>query len=140
MSLENQILDKENNKNLSEKENVNVISNSNILDNNNKINMTIKEKEEKNNNSNVSSNKMKKNNENINKNLCFNYYLLGVQQEYLKRKNDSINSFASAKLYIPQSGKNKNNNEYNFIKKIHIPKSDANTCTINFRESLSSGI
>ena len=81
-----------------------------------------------------------KNNENINKNLCFNYYLLGVQQEYLKRKNDSINSFASAKLYIPQSGKNKNNNEYNFIKKIHIPKSDANTCTINFRESLSSGI
>ena len=57
-----------------------------------------------------------KNNENINKNLCFNYYLLGVQQEYLKRKNDSINSFASAKLYIPQSGKNKNNNEYNFIK------------------------
>jgi hypothetical protein len=81
-----------------------------------------------------------KNKENINKNLCFNYYLLGVQQEYLKRKNDSINSFASAKLYIPQSGKNKNNNEYNFIKKIHIPKSDANTCTINFRESLSSGI
>ena len=60
MSLENQILDKENNKNLSEKENVNVISNSNILDNNNKINMTIKEKEEKNNNSNISSNKMKK--------------------------------------------------------------------------------
>ena len=81
-----------------------------------------------------------KNKENINKNLCFNYYLLGVQQEYLKRKNDSMNSFASAKLYIPQSGKNKNNNEYNFIKKIHIPKSDANTCTINFRESLSSGI
>ena len=81
-----------------------------------------------------------KNKESINKNLCFNYYLLGVQQEFLKRKNDSINSFASAKLYIPQSGKNKNNNEFNFIKKIHIPKSDANTCTINFRESLSSGI
>ena len=80
-----------------------------------------------------------KNKESINKNLCFNYYLLGVQQEFLKRKNDSINSFASAKLYIPQSGKNKNNNEFNFIKKIHIPKSDANTCTINFRESLSSG-
>ena len=80
-----------------------------------------------------------KNKESINKNLCFNYYLLGVQQEYLKRKNDSINSFASAKLYIPQSGKNKNNSEFNFIKKIHIPKGDANTCIINFRESLSSG-
>ena len=80
-----------------------------------------------------------KNKESINKNLCFNYYLLGVQQEYLKRKNDSINSFASAKLYIPQSGKNKNNSEFNFIKKIHIPKVDANTCIINFRESLSSG-
>jgi hypothetical protein len=80
-----------------------------------------------------------KNKENINKNLCLNYYLLGVQQEYLKRKNDSINSFASAKLYMPQSGKNRNNIEFNFIKKIHIPKSDANTCPINFRESLSSG-
>ena len=77
--------------------------------------------------------------ENINKNLCLNYYLVGVQQEYLKRKNDSINSFASAKLYMPQSGKNKNNVEFSFIKKIHIPKSDANTCPINFRESLSSG-
>ena len=75
--------------------------------------------------------------ENINRNLCFNYYTLGVQQEYLKRNNDSINSFAMAKMYIPQSGKNKNNNEYNFIKKIHIPKSDANTCAINFRESLN---
>lgn len=80
-----------------------------------------------------------KNKENINKNLCLNYYLVGVQQEYLKRKNDSINSFASAKLYMPQTGKNKNNIEFNFIKKIHIPKSDANTCPINFRESLSSG-
>ena len=80
-----------------------------------------------------------KNKENINKNLCLNYYLLGVQQEFLKRKNDSINSFASSKLYMPQSGKNKNNIEFNFIKKIHIPKSDANTCPINFRESLSSG-
>ena len=77
--------------------------------------------------------------ENINKNLCLNYYLVGVQQEYLKRKNDSINSFASAKLYMPQSGKNKTNVEFSFIKKIHIPKSDANTCPINFRESLSSG-
>ncbi len=75
--------------------------------------------------------------ENINRNLCFNYYTLGVQQEYLKRNNDSINSFSLAKMYIPQSGKNKNNNEYNFIKKIHIPKSDANTCAINFRESLN---
>ena len=74
---------------------------------------------------------------NINRNLCFNYYTLGVQQEYLKRKNDSLNSFASAKLYIPPSGKNKNNNEFNFIKKIHIPKSDGNTCVINFRESLN---
>jgi len=74
---------------------------------------------------------------NVNRNLCFNYYTLGVQQEYLKRNNDSINSFASAKLYIPPSGKNKNNNEYNFIKKIHIPKTDANTCVINFRESLN---
>ena len=77
---------------------------------------------------------------NINRNLCYNYYTLGVQQEYLKRNNDSINSFASAKLYIPPSGKNKNNNnnnEFNFIKKIHIPKSDANTSTINFRESLN---
>lgn len=75
---------------------------------------------------------------NINRNLCFNYYTLGVQQEYLKRNNDSINSFASAKLYIPPSGKNKNNNnEFNFIKKIHIPKSDANTSNINFRESLN---
>ena len=80
-----------------------------------------------------------KNKENINKNLCLNYYLLGVQQEFLKRKNDSINSFASAKLYMPQKGKDKNNIEFNFIKKIHIPKSDANTCLINFRESLSSG-
>ena len=80
-----------------------------------------------------------KNKENINKNLCLNYYLVGVQQEYLKRKNDSINSFASAKLYMPQNGKNKNNIEFNFIKRIHLPKSDANTCPINFRESLSSG-
>jgi hypothetical protein len=71
--------------------------------------------------------------------LCLNYYIVGVQQEYLKRKKDSINSFASAKIYMPQSGKNKNNSEYNFIKKIHLPKSDANTCPINFRESLSSG-
>ena len=46
--------------------------------------------------------------ENINRNLCFNYYTLGVQQEYLKRNNDSINSFSLAKMYIPQSGKNKN--------------------------------
>ena len=75
--------------------------------------------------------------ENINRNLCFNYYTLGVQQEYLKRNNDSVNSFASAKLYIPPTGKNKNNSEYNFIKKIHIPKTDINTCTINFRESLN---
>ena len=80
-----------------------------------------------------------KNKENINKNLCLNYYIVGVQQEYLKRKKDSINSFASAKLYMPQSGKNINNSEFNFIKKIHLPKSDANTCPINFRESLSSG-
>ena len=80
-----------------------------------------------------------KNKDNLNKNLCLNYYLVGVQQEYLKRKNDSINSFASAKLYMPQTGKNKNNIEFNFIKKIHIPKGDANTCPINFRESLSSG-
>ena len=80
-----------------------------------------------------------KNKDNLNKNLCLNYYLVGVQQEYLKRKNDSINSFASAKLYIPQKGKDKNNIEFNFIKKIHIPKSDDNTCLINFRESLSSG-
>ena len=75
--------------------------------------------------------------ENINRNLCFNYYTLGVQQEYLKRNNDSVNSFASAKLYIPPTGKHKNNSEYNFIKKIHIPKTDINTCTINFRESLN---
>ena len=81
--------------------------------------------------------KNKEYSENINRNLCFNYYTLGVQQEYLKRNNDSINSFASAKLYIPQSAKGKANNEYNFIKKIHIPKSDANTCSINFRESLN---
>ena len=80
-----------------------------------------------------------KNKENINKNLCLNYYLVGVQQEYLKRKNDSINSFASAKLYMPQNGKNKNNIEFNYIKRIHLPKTDANTCPINFRESLSSG-
>ena len=80
-----------------------------------------------------------KNKESINKNVCLNYYIVGDQQEYLKRKKDSINSFASAKLYMPQSGKNKNNSEYNFIKKIHLPKSDANTCPINFRESLSSG-
>lgn len=75
---------------------------------------------------------------NIDRNLCFNYYTLGVQQEYLKRNNDSINSFASAKLYIPQqTGKNKNSNEFGFIKKIHIPKTDENTCAINFRESLN---
>ena len=80
-----------------------------------------------------------KNKDNINKNLCLNYYLVGVQQEYLKRKNDSINSFASAKLYMPQNGKNKNNIEFNYIKRIHLPKTDANTCPINFRESLSSG-
>ena len=80
-----------------------------------------------------------KNKDNLNKNLCLNYYLVGVQQEYLKRKNDSMNSFASAKLYMPQKGKDKNNIEFNFIKKIHIPKSDDNTCLINFRESLSSG-
>ena len=79
-----------------------------------------------------------KNKDSINANLCINYYIVGVQQEYLKRKKDSVNSFASAKLYMPQSGKNKNNNEFNFIKKIHLPKSDANTCPINFRESLSS--
>lgn len=84
-----------------------------------------------------SGEKKKESLNNVNRNLCFNYYTLGVQQEYLKRNNDSINSFASAKLYIPPSGKNKNNNEYNFIKKIHIPKSDANTCVINFRESLN---
>ena len=29
-----------------------------------------------------------KNKDNLNKNLCLNYYLVGVQQEYLKRKND----------------------------------------------------
>ena len=80
-----------------------------------------------------------KNKDNINKNLCLNYYLVGVQQEYLKRKNDSVNSFASAKLYMPQNGKNKNNIEFNYIKRIHLPKTDANTCPINFRESLSSG-
>ena len=38
MSLETHILDKENNKNLSEKENINITSNSNMLDNNNMIN------------------------------------------------------------------------------------------------------
>lgn len=86
---------------------------------------------------NCEGNKNKQYLNNIDRNLCLNYYTLGVQQEYLKRNNDSINSFASAKLYIPQSGKNKNNNEYNFIKKIHIPKNDANTCAINFRESLN---
>ena len=86
---------------------------------------------------NYSGEKNKESLNNVNRNLCFNYYTLGVQQEYLKRNNDSINSFASAKLYIPPSGKNKNNNEYNFIKKIHIPKTDANTCVINFRESLN---
>ena len=75
---------------------------------------------------------------NIDRNLCFNYYTLGVQQEYLKRNSDSMNSFSSAKLYIPQqTGKNKNSNEYGFIKKIHIPKTDDNTCAINFRESLN---
>ena len=68
-----------------------------------------------------------------------NYYLDGVQQEYLKRKNDSINSLASAKLYMSQNEKNKNNIEFNYIKRIHIPKIDANTCPINFMESLSSG-
>ena len=86
---------------------------------------------------NTEDQKSKEYSNNINRNLCFNYYTLGVQQEYLKRKNDSLNSFASAKLYIPPSGKNKNNNEFNFIKKIHIPKSDGNTCVINFRESLN---
>ena len=87
---------------------------------------------------NCSEDKNKKDANDINKNLCFNYYSLGVQQEYLKRNNDSLNSFASAKLYIPQqSGKNKNNNEFAFIKRIHIPKSDANTCVINFREGLN---
>jgi hypothetical protein len=87
---------------------------------------------------NCGDNKNKDYLNNINRNLCFNYYSLGVQQEYLKRNNDSLNSFASAKLYIPQqSGKNKNNNEYAFIKRIHIPKSDANTCVINFREGLN---
>ena len=86
---------------------------------------------------NCGDNKNKDYLNNINRNLCFNYYSLGVQQEYLKRNKDSMNSFASAKLYIPQSGKNKNNNEYNFIKKIHIPKSDSNTCVINFREGLN---
>ena len=86
---------------------------------------------------NCDENKSKDYKDNIDRNLCFNYYTLGVQQEYLKRNNDSINSFSLAKMYIPQSGKNKNNNEYNFIKKIHIPKSDANTCAINFRESLN---
>ena len=85
--------------------------------------------------------KNKKYENDINRNLCFNYYSLGVQQEYLKRNNDSINSFASAKMYIPQqSGKNKNNNEYAFIKRIHIPKSDANTCVINFREGLNLAV
>ena len=86
---------------------------------------------------NCEGEKNKKYLDNINRNLCFNYYTLGVQQEYLKRNSDSVNSFASAKLYIPQVGKNKNNSEYNFIKKIHIPKTDINTCAINFRESLN---
>ncbi len=82
---------------------------------------------------NYGENKNKTYLDNINRNLCFNYYSLGVQQECLKRNIDSMNSFSSAKLYIPKSGKSKNNNEYNFIKKIHIPKSDTN---INFREGL----
>ena len=86
---------------------------------------------------NCEGDKNKEYSDNINRNLCLNYYTLGVQQEYLKRNNDSMNSFSSAKLYIPQGGKNKNSNEFNFIKKIHIPKSDANTCAINFRESLN---
>jgi hypothetical protein len=85
---------------------------------------------------NCDETKSKEYKENIDRNLCFNYYTLGVQQEYLKRNNDALNSFSSAKLYIPPSGKAKNNTEYNFIKKIFIPKGGPNVSNINFRESL----
>ena len=121
MSLENQILDKENNKNLSEKENVNVISNSNILDNNNnKINMTIKEKEEKNNNSNISSNKMKKNNENINKNKN-------------EEKNNSILS-NNKDIAYSQSSSNVKEGEHNSNNKNKTKNKDLSNLEINYME------
>ena len=74
---------------------------------------------------------------NVKRNLCFGYYTLGVHQEYLKRNKDSISSFSMAKLYIPQSNSQGKNEEFNFIKKIHLPKNDKKTSMINFRESLN---
>ena len=75
---------------------------------------------------------------NIKRNLCFGYYTLGVQQEFMKRNKDSVSSFLMAKYYIPQNNNDKGKSEeFNFIKKIHISKNDKKNSMINFRESLN---
>jgi len=120
MSLETHILDKENNKNLSEKENINITSNSNMLDNNNMINTIIKEREEKNNNSNISLNKNKKNNENINKNKN-------------DEKNNSILSNNKDMIYS-QSSSNIKEGEITPNNKNKTKNKDLSNLEINYME------
>ena len=96
MSQDNQNLNKENNTNLSEKENIMITSNSNFIDNNdNTINITIKEKEDKIYNLNTSLNNEKNNyNENNNKNKY-------------EEKNNSIISNNKSKIYSQSSSEKK---------------------------------
>lgn len=74
--------------------------------------------------------------DNINKNMCYSYYNLGVQQEFLKRNKDCKASFAGSKIFKPDEkcGKKEPTNEFGFLSKIHLKNDDYDI--INFGENL----
>ena len=102
MSQNNDIIKKDI-ENLSEKENINALSNSNLFDNNdNMINLSIKEKEENNQNENASFNQTINNKEfnNKNKNEERNNSILSNNKDMVHSQSSSI---------IKEGEKNSNN-------------------------------
>ena len=66
--------------------------------------------------------------------LYLGYYNIGVQQEFLKRNNDSKSSFYQSRCALEKS--DETNKQYGFIKEIKIDKEDRDI--INFKDSLEN--
>ena len=119
-----------NNDNDGKDNNNNNIDNNN--DNNNKINdnNNIKNNDNETYINNDNNNKVQNNKKKDNQ-LYLGYYLIGIQQEFLRRENDSVISFSYAKKYLNESKlKNSDKKHFDFIKQLQTKNNDTNQ--INF--------
>ena len=141
----NKINDNNNNKNIdnNNKENNNKNNdndgkdnNNNNIDNNNDNNNKINDNNNIKNNDNETyinndNNNKVQNNKKKDNQLYLGYYLIGIQQEFLRRENDSVISFSYAKKYLNESKlKNSDKKHFDFIKQLQTKNNDTNQ--INF--------